>query len=71
MGVFVGPCSAAIGLALAFFFPRFARRIDDVSSDKLERVLGLFVAGHSVMDRELAAFVMFVEATVIQLESAT
>jgi hypothetical protein len=40
----------------------------DLRSDKLERVLDLFMPGHPAIDTELQSFVTFIEATVAQLE---
>lgn len=43
----------------------------DLRADKLERVLTLFIRGHTAVDADLQAFVSFIDATVTQLEGAT
>jgi len=41
----------------------------DLRADKLARVLDPFIPGHPALDRELEAFVAFIERTVAQLET--
>jgi hypothetical protein len=42
----------------------------DLRSDKLDRVLELFMPAYPVIDEELVSFVAFVEATIAQLDAA-
>lgn len=42
----------------------------DLRADKLDRVIELFIPAYPLIDKELVAFVAFVEATIAQLDAA-